>query len=162
MRIDLGGRIVWLRHLGRGNTTGDVVVHVPDAGVVITGDLLAHPVPYLAGGHPGELGATLRAIGRLDARVIVPGHGEIQYDRTFLDSVAEFVELVVAHVDREFFRLGTSWENVAAMQQSVESGIDLARWRRYFTGGHPENIAFFDHYSFPELVRAAFAVAWGR
>ncbi len=160
--IDLGDRIVWIKYLGRGNTTGDAVVYVPDAKVVATGDLLAHPVPYLAGGHPGELVRTLRSIGRLDATVVVPGHGAVQHDMTFLNSVADFVELVVTHVDNEFYRLGTSWDNVSKMRESVEAAIDIPAWRQRFTGGHPENVAFFDGYSFPELVKAAFAVAWGR
>src|SRR4051794_38097958 len=37
--VDVGGRTVELRHLGRGHTDGDLVVHIPDAGVLVAGDL---------------------------------------------------------------------------------------------------------------------------
>ncbi|MCI0582632.1 MAG: MBL fold metallo-hydrolase [Chloroflexi bacterium] len=38
--IEVGGRSVELRYLGRGHTDNDIVVEVPDAGVIFAGDLL--------------------------------------------------------------------------------------------------------------------------
>ncbi|MFC7103348.1 MBL fold metallo-hydrolase [Nonomuraea rubra] len=38
--LDIGGRIVHLRHFGLGHSSNDVVAHVPDAGVVFAGDLV--------------------------------------------------------------------------------------------------------------------------
>ncbi|MFD0468741.1 MBL fold metallo-hydrolase [Nonomuraea thailandensis] len=38
--LDIGGRIVNLRHFGLGHSSNDVVAHVPDAGVVFAGDLV--------------------------------------------------------------------------------------------------------------------------
>jgi cyclase len=162
LELDLGNRVVRLLHLGRGNTDGDAVVHVPDARVVATGDLLAHPVPYLAGGHPSELVRALKAIDTMDVAIIVPGHGAVLRDKSYLREVAEFVELVVGQVNRDFFRLGTSWTNVDQVQASVTAGIDLPRWRSRFTHGDARNGSFFDGFTFPGLIQAAYAEAWGR
>ncbi|NOT07555.1 MAG: MBL fold metallo-hydrolase [Gemmatimonadales bacterium] len=161
-QIDLGNRTVWIKYLGRGNTTGDAVVYVPDAKLIATGDLLVHPVPYLAGGHPAELAAGLETIGRMDVSTIVPGHGEIQRDKAFLRSVAEFIRIVVAQVDKDFFTYGTSWGNVAKIKESVTAAIDLPGWRQRFTKGDPDNASFFDNFTYPGLIEAAYAVAWGR
>ena len=38
--LDLGGRLVQLRAVGRAHSRGDQVVTVPDAGVLLTGDLV--------------------------------------------------------------------------------------------------------------------------
>jgi len=40
MTLDLGGRAVELRYLGRGHTDNDLLVHVPDAGAWLAGDLI--------------------------------------------------------------------------------------------------------------------------
>ena len=50
LRIDLGGRVVESKHLGRGNTGGDVVAWLPAERILVAGDLIAHPVPYAFGG----------------------------------------------------------------------------------------------------------------
>ena len=46
--LDLGGRTVVLRHLGRGHTDHDLVVHVPDAAVVFAGDLVEQGAPPIS------------------------------------------------------------------------------------------------------------------
>jgi glyoxylase-like metal-dependent hydrolase (beta-lactamase superfamily II) len=39
-----------------------------------------HPVPFAFGSFIGEWGSTLGKLAELDARTIVPGHGEVQHD----------------------------------------------------------------------------------
>lgn len=162
LEVDLGNRLVRIMHLGRGNTTGDVVVLVPDAKFIAVGDLLVHPVPYLAGGHPSDLASSLETIARMDVTTIVPGHGEVQRDKAFLYSVAEFIRIVVAQVEKAFFTYGTSWDSVSKVKESVTAAIDLAAWRRRFTMDDPDNVSFFDGFTYPGLIEAAYAVAWGR
>ena len=43
--LDLGGRIVTLAHLGRGHTAGDLIVLVPDAKLIVAGDLVEESGP---------------------------------------------------------------------------------------------------------------------
>ena len=76
-RIDLGGRVVVLRHLGRGHTDHDLLVDVPDAGVVFAGDLVEQGAPPdLAEADLAAWPATLTALLALGRQVVVPGHGD--------------------------------------------------------------------------------------
>jgi glyoxylase-like metal-dependent hydrolase (beta-lactamase superfamily II) len=79
-RIEVGGREVMLRYLGRGHTDHDVVVEVPGTDVVFAGDLLENGnVPFFADGYPLEWPATARALAvrvKEDGGVVVPGHGD--------------------------------------------------------------------------------------
>lgn len=77
--VELGDRVVLLRHLGRGHTGNDLVVQVPDAGVVFAGDLVEEAGPPAFGDDsypldwPGTLQALLDLLGPDDT--VVPGHG---------------------------------------------------------------------------------------
>ena len=76
--LDLGGRVVVLRHPGRGHTDHDVVVDVPDAGVTVTGDLVEEGAPpSFADAHPLDWPATLAALLPRLQPVVVPGHGDL-------------------------------------------------------------------------------------
>jgi glyoxylase-like metal-dependent hydrolase (beta-lactamase superfamily II) len=76
--LGLGGREVVLRFLGRGHTAGDLVVHVPDVGVVVAGDLVEESGPPQFGdGYPLEWPDTVAGLLTMGAGVIVPGHGAV-------------------------------------------------------------------------------------
>ncbi len=81
--LELGDRQVELVHPGRGHTGGDLVVRVPDADVVLAGDLveestLRNGVPgFGADCYPMEWPLTLDVVLGLSTAttVVVPGHG---------------------------------------------------------------------------------------
>jgi glyoxylase-like metal-dependent hydrolase (beta-lactamase superfamily II) len=76
--LDVGGRRVELRHLGRGHTAGDLVVLVPDGNVVLAGDLVEEGAPpSFSDSYPLQWPDTVAAlIGLLtEDTVVVPGHG---------------------------------------------------------------------------------------
>lgn len=79
LRLVVGDRVVDLLHLGRGHTDNDLVLHVPDAGAWIVGDLVEESGPpmYGSGCFPLEWPDTCSALSdRLaTADVVVPGHG---------------------------------------------------------------------------------------
>ncbi|GIH75252.1 MBL fold metallo-hydrolase [Planobispora longispora] len=82
--LDLGGRPVRLRHLGRGHTDNDIVVEVPDADVIFAGDLVEEGAPPQFGdGFPLEWPDTLARLLDLPGEVVVPGHGAV-VDRDFV------------------------------------------------------------------------------
>ena len=85
--IDLGDRFVELVHPGRGHTGGDVVARVPDADVLVAGDLVEQSAPpsYGPDSFPLEWPASLDlALGLVGgATVVVPGHGDL-VDRAFV------------------------------------------------------------------------------
>jgi glyoxylase-like metal-dependent hydrolase (beta-lactamase superfamily II) len=75
--IEVGGRQVELRFLGRAHTDHDIVVSVPGADVVFAGDLVeGGAVPYFGDGYPLEWPATAEALAGLVTGTVVPGHGD--------------------------------------------------------------------------------------
>ena len=160
--IDLGNREVQLRFLGRGNTTGDIVVYLPKEKILVAGDLLDYPVPYLGGGYPVDLVATLRRVADLDTVRIVPGHGEILNDEAHLQNVIAFLSDVVAATEREIYRVGNGPRNLEAVRAAVEQSIDLEKYRRLFAGEDKDNLEFFNGFSLQGVITAAYAQLWGR
>lgn len=75
--IEVGGRPVELRYLGRGHTDHDIVISAPDADVVFAGDLLeGGAVPFFDDGYPLDWPATAAALADLVTGTVVPGHGD--------------------------------------------------------------------------------------
>ncbi|MDQ2934979.1 MAG: MBL fold metallo-hydrolase [Chloroflexota bacterium] len=79
LSLDLGNRRVELRYLGRGHTTGDIVVWLPDERICFAGDLVeAQAAPYMGDAHIADWrGATLDSVAALDARQLVGGRGPV-------------------------------------------------------------------------------------
>ena len=76
--LEVGGRRVELHWCGRGHTDNDLVVVVPDAGVVFAGDLVEEGAPPQFGdAYPLEWPATLDRLLALAPPMVVPGHGDV-------------------------------------------------------------------------------------
>lgn len=74
--LELGGRSVGLRHLGRAHTDNDLVVVVGDADVVVAGDIVENGAPpSFEDSWPLEWAGTVAALVELVPSVVVPGHG---------------------------------------------------------------------------------------
>lgn len=52
--IDLGGKAVELRFLGRANTGGDLVAWLPESRTLLTGDIVVWPFPFATHVYPTE------------------------------------------------------------------------------------------------------------
>ncbi len=99
-RVRVGGRAVWLRYLGRGHTDTDIVIEVPDAGVLFAGDLIeSGAVPSFGDAYPLDWPETASRLLDLVRGSVVPGHGSVG-DRSFVeDQVAALLE--IARLGRE-------------------------------------------------------------
>jgi glyoxylase-like metal-dependent hydrolase (beta-lactamase superfamily II) len=87
--VEVGGRRVELRYLGRGHTDGDIVVRVPDAQVMFAGDLLENgAAPWFGDGYPMDWPATVERMLPLANGAVVPGHGDVG-DRAFVERQLE-------------------------------------------------------------------------
>jgi glyoxylase-like metal-dependent hydrolase (beta-lactamase superfamily II) len=162
LTLDLGGREIRLLYLGRGNTAGDVVVYLPREKIIVVGDLLDYPVPYLGGGYPTEEIDALKSMGRLDTQTIVPGHGEILHDKVYLNMVVDFLETVTGSVQKQIFRLGSGSSKLEEVRAAVLKDVDFHTWRQRFAGDDKDNREFFDTYSMPELITTAYDETWRR
>jgi glyoxylase-like metal-dependent hydrolase (beta-lactamase superfamily II) len=87
-----GGRTIELHWFGRGNTRGDAVTYLPKERIVATGDLLVAPIPFAFGSYPTEWIAVLDSVKALAPKVIVPGHGRVMHDVTYLDTVQRMLK----------------------------------------------------------------------
>src|SRR5215213_3983074 len=86
LTLHRGARRIDILYLGRGHTSGDIVVHLPNEGIVVAGDLVIHPVPYVGNpqSHPGDWGETLERLLALKHTMIVPGHGPVLRGDTYV------------------------------------------------------------------------------
>ena len=143
MTLFHGGRELRFLRLP-GHTAGDVAVFLPAEKILLTGDLLAYPVPFCADSHPSAWIASLEALSRLDARIIVPGHGRAQPDSSFLQLVVDSFRSIQQQV-RDALHRGLTL-------QETQKAINLAAIRTRFTHDDPDLNAAFDG-NFAPIVR---------
>ncbi|MEW1840247.1 MBL fold metallo-hydrolase [Nonomuraea angiospora] len=124
--LDIGGRMVHLQYFGLGHSSNDVVLHVPDAGVVFAGDLVEEGAPpAFSDSYPLDWPLTMTAmLDELPEQVIVPGHGAV-VDRAFAQAQQAELALVAelarrAHVEglRDLIKLFPYPEDVT--RQAIE------------------------------------------
>lgn len=127
-----------------GHTAGDIVVFLPAEKVLLTGDLLVYPVPFCADSHPSDWIASLEALTRLDAKIIVPGHGEAQFDSSFLHLLLDSFRSIRQQV-RDALHRGLTL-------QETQKAINLSTIRTQFTHDDPNLNAVFDG-NFTPIVR---------
>jgi len=90
MTLDLGGLEVRLMHLGRGHTMGDLVVWVPESGVIYAGDLAQKAaIPYCGDAHLADWPRALDRITAFRPTTLVPGRGRTAHG---VQSVATAIE----------------------------------------------------------------------
>jgi glyoxylase-like metal-dependent hydrolase (beta-lactamase superfamily II) len=156
--LDLGGRTLLLRHLGRGHTDNDVVIAVPSAGVVFAGDLVEEGAPPSFGdAFPLEWPATLANMLDLadEGAAFVPGHGEPIDAESVLAQLAEiaFVAETARRAGMEAGGAGTgAFEGGAAGGASAAAREHAADVARHL--GWPAGIA-------EEALRRAFGQVGG-
>ncbi len=118
--LDLGDRPVELVHPGRGHTGGDLVVRVPDADVLLAGDLVEESAPPAFGGdcYPLEWPHSLDIVLGLTtpASLVVPGHGS-PVDREFVEIQRNSIGLVAEEI------LG-----LAARGVTPDDALDAGEW----------------------------------
>ena len=126
MTIALGGISVQLKHLGRGNTAGDVVAYVPERKILVTGDLVVAPFPFATQAYIREWAAVLDQLNAIDADIIVPGHGNIMHDKRYMNDVAALLRSISAQV-HAIYRPGMTLDQ-------MRSRVDIKRFRDQFAG----------------------------
>jgi len=91
LTLYLGKRRVELSHIGRAHTAGDIVVYVPDANVLFSGDIVEYQSAcYCGDAHFTDWPTTLSRLDAFKAEALVPGRGDALVGAT---RVAEAVAL---------------------------------------------------------------------
>lgn len=94
LALDEAGIRADLIEVGPAHTAGDVLVHLPDTGVVFTGDILfVDSTPIVWAGPVGNWIAACDRILDLGCGVIVPGHGPLT-DSDGVRAVADYLRFI--------------------------------------------------------------------
>lgn len=110
-----------------GDQDGTTVAYLPHDKVLLTGDLVSYPMPYL-NTRPSRQLESLRAIDGMDFALLVPGHGPAMRDHRFLKLEIALIEAAIAGVQHE---LAAGDADLA----TVQSRVTLDKLRHDFTGG---------------------------
>jgi glyoxylase-like metal-dependent hydrolase (beta-lactamase superfamily II) len=129
--IDLGNRRVQVLFLGRGNTAGDALVYLPKEKIVVAGDLVVYPIPYIYDGYPSEWTQTLQRLSQMDAATFVPGHGPILHDTSYILLIRDLLKSAVDQMNAELQRTGPA---MFKSLDEVKGSVDLSPFRQRFTG----------------------------
>jgi cyclase len=153
LRVHLGQREVQILHLGRANTSGDTVVYVPDAKVVMAGDLVVYPTPYSFGSWLQEWTQTLEKLKALGATALVPGHGPVLRDHEYIDTLIALIE--------ETRRQVQAAVKEGASLDDTRKKVDLGSYRRKLAGDDYWRQRAFDEFYLQPAVGRAYKEARG-
>jgi cyclase len=151
LTIVLGHRTVRLVRPGRGNTEGDAFAVIPDAGVVLAGDLVTVPCPF-----PGTsfFSGWIDALDRLkavNAPILVPGHGDVQHDYAYVDLVRELL-VFTRDQARAAVRAGIPLD-------TLQKNIDYSDFIRRFGNGDAMRGDAFNNFYRAQAEERAYAEA---
>jgi cyclase len=148
LEVDLGGLPVAIRHMGTGNTAGDLVVFVRADRLVATGDMVVHPAPYAIGAARLDTWAgTLGAVRALGATTFVPGHGPVLRDERYIRDVEALLESTRAQI--------AEMRSTGVARAEAASRLDTSAFRDRYIDSPMRRQAFEQFF-----VKAAIAANW--
>ncbi len=153
LTLHRGERVIEVLHLGSGHTAADLVVHLPNEGIVITGDLVVAPIPLVGNpqSHIGAWASTLEKLCELHPKIIVPGHGAVMRDDLYVKQLAKLFTTIKEQTAAAAARGET-------LEQARKS-INLDDLRKLFTGASPVRKIAFNMYVTGPAIAAAFREA---
>jgi cyclase len=78
MTIRLGDRVIEMSFLGRAHSNSDILTYLPDDKVLFVGDIAVHKtLPAFPDGHITKWLTVIDETAKVDADVVVPGHGPV-------------------------------------------------------------------------------------
>lgn len=106
MALYCGDTTIQLIHVG-GHTPATAMVHLPESGILFTGDILVlNRYPYLGDANTKEWLEALTLIRRLEPAIIVPGHGA-PCDSKATEPLSAYIRAIRSGV-RQFYKAGKS------------------------------------------------------
>jgi cyclase len=151
LTISVGARRVQLVRPGRGNTAGDAFLFLPDERVLFTGDLVTMPCPFPGTAYFADWIHSLDALTARGATTIVPGHGDVQHDYTYVAMVRELIAFTLDRA-RDAVKRNLSAEDFAKQ-------TDFAAFAARFAGDDPVRRAAFDNFYVAAAVPRAYEEA---
>lgn len=123
-QVDIGGRVVDVRYLGRAHTGGDLMVHLPRERILFMSEAYLNRVfPAMRSAFPSEWVATIDRALAMDVDRYVPGHGFIESPAVSREELVNFRNAV-----------GDANAIVSRLRErglSVDDAVAAAQWGDY-------------------------------
>jgi len=145
-----GSRVIEIPLPRAGHTSGDLIVHLPQEQIVVAGDLVVWPIPLIGGdqSHVGDWGATLEKLRALNPTTIVPGHGPVMHDDSYVQLLVRLMTSVKQQVE-------SATKHGETLEQ-VQNKMNLADLRKVFAGDSKVRDTLFSVYVAGPAVESAF------
>lgn len=134
LTMQWGSQKLELLHWGDGaHSEGDVAVWIPGKRILISGDIVVGPTPYETQPNaPGMLEAVKKVID-LNPSIIIPGHGVVLYDLSYVSLVKELFETYLKEAETAAKNNIPIKEAIASIKQDeldnkITGGDDLKKW----------------------------------
>jgi cyclase len=147
LTINLGKRTVQVLWLGRANTGGDAIIWLPDSKILLTGDTVVYPAPFAFGSYLSEWPVTLQKMIDLHPDTIIPGHGPVMHDTTYIQTLIEMFQALTTQVNRAVADKLTLAE--------IHKKVTLSAFEKRLAGDDPMRIRDFrGGFLYPAIDRA--------
>jgi cyclase len=151
MTIRRGGRDIEIHHLGWGNTTGDAVIYLPKEKVLIPGDMVVSPSPYESGAFSREWLESSKKLRTFQFDHLIPGHGEVQHDATYLDFLNALFAETIRQIDAAWLSGKSTLDEANKVVTHASVVAELSK--------DPKNAKYLQNLS-PDFVPSAVRTAW--
>ncbi|OGU35717.1 MAG: hypothetical protein A2068_06965 [Ignavibacteria bacterium GWB2_35_6b] len=132
-----GEREIQIMFLGKGDTPGDIWVYLPKEKILCTGDAVVNPIPYGYTSVPIEWLETLKKVREeINFDIMIPGHGDVQYDNKYLSLLIEVMTSIQKQV-KEAVDKGLT------LEQTYEF-VNISDIENKFTKGDYEKTFYFE------------------
>jgi cyclase len=139
-----GSQTIQLIHMAdNGQSTGDVIAWIPEKRIVAAGDIIVGPTPYAINLNVAGMPAAIQKILDLRPSIIIPGHGEVEYDTKFAELSKEAFVAYINEAERNMANNVPLKEAVKTPQvpilpeieQKFAKGDDVILWafRAFFS-----------------------------
>lgn len=144
-----GGTEIRILHPGKAHTSGDLILWLPDEKIVAAGDIVTAPVPLMPSPYTASYRHVLQQLVALDFSALVPGHGAVQHDASYLALLGETIDSVGKQVHAA----------VAAGldRDKAVTAVDFSGVENRFTHGDAFLAHRFDDYVRKALPAAAYS-----
>lgn len=139
LTLDLGGVTAELHH-APGHTADAVVLHLPEHGMLLAGDVAEDPIPSL--NEPGHLrgwAPLLRRWAASGIMQVVPSHGAVSGPELLLRN-AGYLEELLGEVER-LLKVGSAFAEIQARLPVERFLPDVDQYHAYYRSVHPGNVA---------------------
>jgi glyoxylase-like metal-dependent hydrolase (beta-lactamase superfamily II) len=156
LTLHIANRLIEIRHLGSGHTASDIVVYLPNERILVTGDLVVWPVPLVGDpqSHIKDWSVTLEKLSDLKPAAVVPGHGPVLHDTSYLKTLHEMFASIWQQTEASVSRGET-------LEQTRKS-VKLDEFQKQLAGDSLVRRLLFSNYVAYPAVGAAFREASAR